>query len=39
MGLTGVITEVEIELKKINSVNIKQTEVKTKNLSETFEIF
>ena len=39
MGLTGVIIEAKLELKKINSVNINQTTVKTKNLFETFEIF
>ena len=39
MGLTGLITEVKIELKRINSINISQTTIKTKNLIETFEVF
>jgi decaprenylphospho-beta-D-ribofuranose 2-oxidase len=39
MGLIGVILDVKITLKKINSKNINQTTVKTKNLQETFEAF
>jgi len=39
MGLTGVILEACISLKKINSQFIKQTTVKTTNLKETFEAF
>jgi len=39
MGLTGVILDAEIYLKKIKSKNISQTMIKTKNLKETFEAF
>lgn len=39
MGLTGVILEAKITLKKINSKNINQITIKTKNLNETFEAF
>lgn len=39
MGLTGIILEAEIQLKKINSKSIIQTTYKTKNLKETFEVF
>ena len=39
MGLTGVILEAKIILKKINSKHINQITVKTKNLKETFEAF
>jgi len=39
MGLTGVILDAEIYLKKINSKNINQIMIKTKNLEETFEAF
>jgi len=39
MGLTGVILDAKIFLKKINSKNINQTTIKTKNLKETFEAF
>ncbi|PWE21722.1 FAD-linked oxidase [Aliarcobacter skirrowii] len=39
MGLTGVILEAKIYLKKINSKYINQTTIKTKNLKETFEAF
>jgi decaprenylphospho-beta-D-ribofuranose 2-oxidase len=39
MGLTGIITEAELNLKKINSSEIKQTTIKTKNLEDTFRIF
>ncbi|MBN2816003.1 MAG: FAD-binding oxidoreductase [Campylobacterales bacterium] len=39
MGLTGVILDAKISLKKINSTTIKQTTIKTKNLQETFAAF
>ena len=39
MGLTGVILDAKISLKKINSKYIKQTTIKTKNLKETFDAF
>ena len=39
MGLTGIILEASIRLKKINSIYIDQIVVKTKNLDETFEAF
>lgn len=39
MGLTGVILDAKIRLKKINSKNINQITIKTKNLRETFEAF
>lgn len=39
MGLTGVILDAKIKLKKINSKWINQTTIKTKNLKETFETF
>jgi len=39
MGLTGVILDAKIVLKKVNSKNINQTTIKTKNLKETFESF
>lgn len=39
MGLTGVILDAKISLKKINSKFINQTTIKTKNLKETFEAF
>jgi len=38
-GLTGIILDVKIYLKKINSQYIDQTTIKTKNLKETFEAF
>jgi len=38
-GLTGVILNARIYLKKINSKHIDQTTIKTKNLRETFEAF
>ena len=38
-GLTGVILEAKIYLKKINSQYIDQTTIKTKNLKETFDAF
>lgn len=39
MGLTGIILDVTIRLKPINSKNIEQTTYKTHNLKETFEVF
>ena len=39
MGLTGVILDAKIYLKKINSQYIDQITIKTKNLKETFEAF
>ncbi|MCP4552928.1 MAG: FAD-binding oxidoreductase [Bacteroidetes bacterium] len=39
MGLTGVILDAKISLKKINSKYINQITIKTKNLKETFEAF
>ena len=39
MGLTGIILEAKIYLKKINSKNINQITIKTKNLRETFDVF
>ncbi|WP_321311678.1 FAD-binding oxidoreductase [Halarcobacter sp.] len=39
MGLTGIILDAKISLKKINSKYINQTTIKTKNLKETFEAF
>lgn len=39
MGLTGVILDVKLYLKRINSKNIKQKTVKTYNLAETFSAF
>ncbi len=39
MGLTGVIIDAKIYLKKINSQYIDQITIKTKNLKETFEAF
>lgn len=39
MGLTGVVLDAEISLKKIGSKHIRQTTVKTKNLEEVFECF
>ncbi len=39
MGLTGVILDAKISLKKINSKFINQTTIKTRNLKETFEAF
>jgi len=38
-GLTGVILDAKISLKKINSRFIDQITIKTKNLKETFEAF
>jgi len=39
MGLTGIIIDAKISLKRIKSTNINQTTIKTKNLMETFEAF
>lgn len=39
MGLTGVIMDAKISLKKINSQYINQKTIKTRNLKETFEAF
>ena len=39
MGLTGVILDAKIALKKINSQHIEQTTIKTQNLKDTFEAF
>ncbi|MCK5854335.1 MAG: FAD-binding oxidoreductase [Sulfurovaceae bacterium] len=39
MGLTGVILDAKIYLKKVNSKYIAQTTIKTKNLKETFDAF
>jgi len=39
MGLTGVITDAKIVLKKVRSAYIDQVTVKTKNLQETFDAF
>jgi len=39
MGLTGVILDAKISLKKINSKYINQITIKTRNLKETFEAF
>ena len=39
MGLTGIILDAKIRLKKINSSSIRQTTIKTKNLKETFAAF
>ena len=39
MGLTGVILDAKIYLKRINSKYINQTTIKTKNLKETFSAF
>ena len=38
-GLTGVILDAKIHLKRINSRYIDQTTIKTRNLKETFEAF
>ncbi len=39
MGLTGIILDAKIALKKISSSTIEQTTVKTANLDATFEAF
>ena len=38
-GLTGIILDAKIYLKKIRSQYINQTTIKTKNLNETFQLF
>jgi FAD/FMN-containing dehydrogenase len=38
-GLTGVILSARIYLKKINSIYLDQTTIKTNNLKETFDAF
>lgn len=39
MGLTGIILDAKISLKKISSSKINQTTIKTRNLKETFKAF
>lgn len=39
MGLSGVILDAKITLKRIKSRHIMQQSIKTKNLQETFEVF
>ena len=39
MGLTGVILDVKLKLKKVKSAYVNQTTIKTKNLAQTFEAF
>lgn len=39
MGLTGIITETTIFLKKVNSSKITQTTIKSGSLEETFDTF
>lgn len=39
MGLTGVVLDARITLKKVNSIYIDQTTIKTKNLEDTFKAF
>ena len=39
MGLTGIILDAKISLKKIKSKFINQTIIKTANLKETFDLF
>ncbi len=39
MGLTGIILDAKIQLKKIKSQFLNQTTIKTDNLKETFEMF
>lgn len=39
MGLTGIITRVKFDLKKIETSYIKQKQVKAKNLEEVIELF
>lgn len=39
MGLTGIILDAKIRLKKIQSSRIEQTTIKAGNLKETFEAF
>ena len=39
LGLTGVIVEVSLRLKKIETSYIQQTSIKAKNLEEIFQLF
>ena len=39
LGLTGVIVDVTIKLKKVETAYIKQTSIKAKNLEEIFQLF
>jgi decaprenylphospho-beta-D-ribofuranose 2-oxidase len=39
LGLTGVIVELTLRLKKIETSYIKQTSIKAKNLEEIFQLF
>ena len=39
MGLTGIIINASIKLKKIKSSYINQLSIKTRNLKETFDVF
>ena len=39
MGLTGVILDVKLQLKKISSSKIAERSIKTENLKETFSVF
>jgi decaprenylphospho-beta-D-ribofuranose 2-oxidase len=39
MGLTGIITRIKFQLKKIESAYIKHEAIKTKNLNEIFSLF
>jgi FAD/FMN-containing dehydrogenase len=39
MGLTGVVVDVVIQLKRIKSQHIQQTTIKTNNLKATFDAF
>ena len=39
MGLTGVILDVKLKLRPVNSVMVDQVTIKTRNLAETFEAF
>ncbi|MBV8251104.1 MAG: FAD-binding oxidoreductase [Chitinophaga sp.] len=39
MGLTGVITRVKFDLKKIETAYIKQTQIKAKNLEDVIRLF
>ena len=39
MGLTGVIIDAKIQLKKIASSKIQQIKIKTENLKETIDVF
>jgi FAD/FMN-containing dehydrogenase len=39
MGLTGIILDATISLKRVGSIHIEQTTIKTHNLRETFDAF